>query len=151
MVRFVVRSLFLLVALAGVTLITIRSGSGPAAALFFCAALAIVGFTLVVAIFGRGRRRTFARGFSAAACVYLLLAFATPHSVRWEEPMAVSRAALWLFVQLQRTRETELQLILATLEVAVALAWGWLGGHAALLAAGRRPEEAGGQISAVRP
>ena len=78
-----------------------------------------------MAIFGRGRRRTFARGFSVAACLYLLVAYATPHSARWEEPMAVS-AALWLFVQLQRTRETELQLILATLEVAVAsLGAGW--------------------------
>ncbi len=151
MLRFLARSLLFLVALAGVTLATIRSGSSLSAALFFGAALGAVFFALIVAIFGNGRRRTFARGFSVAACLYLLVAYATPHSVRWEEPMAVSRAALWLFVQLQRTRETELHLILATLEVAVALAGGWLGGHVALLIAGRRPGDSGGQISDVRP
>ena len=151
MFRFLARSLLFLVALAGATFATIRSGSSLSAALFFGAALGAVFFALIVAIFGHGRRRTFARGFSVAACLYLLVAYATPHSARWEEPMAVSRAALWLFVQLQRTREPELQLILATLEVAVALACGWLGGHAVLLAVGRRPKDSGSPISAVRP
>ena len=151
MLRFLIRSLLFLVALAGATFATIRSGSGLSAALFFGTALCAVVFALIVAILGRARRRTFARGFSVAACLYLLVAYATPHSARWEEPMAVSRVALWLFVQLQRTRETELQLILGTLEVAVALAWGWLGGHATLLIVGRRPEDSGSPISTVRP
>ncbi|MFO0896837.1 MAG: hypothetical protein U0836_05330 [Pirellulales bacterium] len=151
MLRFLARSLLFLVALAGATFATIRSGSGLSAALFFGAALGAVVFALIAAIFGRGRQRTFARGFSVAACLYLLVACATPHSARWEAPGAVSRAALWLFVQLQRTREPELHLILATLEVAVALVWGWLGGHVALLTVYRRPVDSDVQISSMRP
>jgi hypothetical protein len=136
--RFLVRSLLLLTLLAGATLATIRAGSTPIAVAYFSAALAIVAWAVWVAVAGRGRRRAFARGFALAAGSCLLLAALTPFSLRWSDPMVLSRLALWLFVQLQRTREAELRLILATLDVAAALALGWLGGGVASRAAAWR-------------
>lgn len=140
MIRFIVGSALWTAVVGGLTLAAICAGDVLAARMFGVAALVLVGAAATVALRGRARRRAFAAGFALAAGLYLLFALATPRAARWENPLAVPRLALGLFVQLQRTREPELECILMTLDVAAALALGWLGGSVALLVAGgRRP------------
>lgn len=142
MLRFSIRSLLAMVALVGVTLAALRSGSFVAASLFFSATVGLLGAALIVAVVGQGRRRAFAVGFAGAVGLYLLMAFAVSHSPQWDDAWAPRRLALWFIVQSQRMLETEFHGVANAIDSAFAIAAGLLGGTLALIAVGRRRDDA---------
>ena len=138
MIRFTILSLFATMAWLFATLVTLQAHSDAAVSLFFAFALGCLSLAVIVAALGQGRRRAFAVGFAVAGWGYLLTAFACSHSPRWDDVLLTQPLALKLFVQLQRTQEDQLHAIANTLDCAVALAAGWLGGTMGLIAARRR-------------